>query len=72
MPQGFAHGFLVLSEVAEVLYKTTDYYAPDLERGIRWNDPDLNIAWPNEGEPSLSAKDAQAPFWRQMQEGEGE
>jgi len=59
IPPGLAHGFLVLSESAEFLYKTTDYYAPELERCIRWNDPTLAIAWPFAGEPVLSAKDAQ-------------
>ena len=59
VPAGFAHGFLVVSEYAEVLYKTTDYYAPDYERSILWNDTDLKIDWPLEGEPMISAKDAQ-------------
>jgi dTDP-4-dehydrorhamnose 3,5-epimerase len=54
---GFAHGFLVLSEVAEFLYKTTDYWAPEHERCIVWNDPDLAINWPLKGEPIISAKD---------------
>jgi dTDP-4-dehydrorhamnose 3,5-epimerase len=62
IPEGFAHGFLVLSETAEVLYKTTDVYYPAGERSILWNDPTLNVAWPInalEGlEPSVSAKDA--------------
>ena len=59
VPPGFAHGFLVLSETAEFLYKTTDYYAPEHERCIAWNDPDLAIAWPSgEMEPKLSAKDS--------------
>jgi len=57
IPPGFAHGFLVLSDHAEFLYKTTDYYAPQFERCLRWNDPALNIAWPLGGEPLLSAKD---------------
>jgi dTDP-4-dehydrorhamnose 3,5-epimerase len=57
IPIGFAHGFLVLSEIADVLYKTTDYYAPAHERCIIWNDPKLAIAWPIVGEPLLSAKD---------------
>ena len=62
VPSGFAHGFLVVSEVAEVLYKTTDYYAPGHERCILWNDPDLAIAW-NLEEPVISAKDqAGVPF----------
>lgn len=59
VPPGFAHGFLVLSESAEFLYKTTDYYAPAHERCIAWNDPQLAIAWPDIGmAPLLSAKDA--------------
>ena len=64
MPPGLAHGFLVLSETADFLYKTTDYYAPAHERCIAWNDPTLAIAWPLQGqEPVLSAKDAAgAPF----------
>ena len=57
IPPGFAHGFLVLSEHAEFLYKTTDYYAPELERCILWNDPDLAIAWPFDGVPIVSSKD---------------
>jgi dTDP-4-dehydrorhamnose 3,5-epimerase len=60
IPAGLAHGFLVLSETAEFLYKTTDYYAPEFERCLRWDDPSLNIAWPLAGrQPQLSAKDAQ-------------
>jgi dTDP-4-dehydrorhamnose 3,5-epimerase len=61
IPPGFAHGFLTLSESAEFLYKTTEYYSPELERSIRWNDPDLVINWPFQGEPLLSIKDASAP-----------
>lgn len=57
IPPGFAHGFLVLSDEAEVLYKTTDYYAPQHERTLLWNDPALAIAWPLSGEPVLSDKD---------------
>ncbi len=58
IPPGFAHGFLVLSEFADFLYKTTDYYAPARERCIRWDDPDLAIEWPLDGTvPLLSAKD---------------
>ena len=57
IPKGFAHGFVVLSENAEIVYKTTDYYAPDYERCILWNDPKLNIDWGLKGEPILSNKD---------------
>lgn len=62
VPAGFAHGFLVLSESAEVLYKTTDYYAPQYERAILWNDPKLGIEWPLPAgtDPVLSGKDAAA------------
>jgi len=59
VPAGLAHGFLVLSDSADVLYKTTDYYSPPGERCIVWNDPDLAIAWPLSGEPVVSAKDQQ-------------
>jgi dTDP-4-dehydrorhamnose 3,5-epimerase len=57
VPQGFAHGFLVTSESADFVYKTTDYYAPEFERCLAWNDPDLGIQWPLISEPQLSAKD---------------
>ena len=57
VPPGFAHGFVVLSEVAEFLYKTTDYWYPEFERSIAWNDPQLAIDWQFSGEPQLSAKD---------------
>ncbi len=57
VPPGFAHGFVVVSEVAEFLYKTTDYYAPQYERTLLWNDPDLAIDWPLTADPILSAKD---------------
>ncbi|MEM6836031.1 MAG: dTDP-4-dehydrorhamnose 3,5-epimerase [Cyanobacteria bacterium P01_C01_bin.120] len=64
VPEGFAHGFYVMSERADVLYKTTDYYAPEHERTILWNDPDLAIAWPLAGKtPILSAKDQQGDRW---------
>jgi len=59
VPEGFAHGFLVLSDIAEFLYKTTDYYAPEHERCIGWNDPDIGIEWPFDETPKLSGKDAQ-------------
>jgi len=57
IPAGFAHGFVVTSEVAEVQYKTTDYYAPEHERTLLWNDPALGIRWPLEGEPIMTEKD---------------
>ena len=57
VPEGFAHGFVVLSEFAEFLYKTTDYYTPSAERCIRWDDPELAIDWELQGAPILSAKD---------------
>jgi dTDP-4-dehydrorhamnose 3,5-epimerase len=57
IPPGFAHGFLVLSEQAEVVYKTTDYYAPQHERTLLWNDPELGVRWPLRGEPVLAEKD---------------
>ena len=58
IPEGFAHGFVVLSESAEFLYKTTDYWAPEFERSVLWNDTDLNISWPIMTPPLLSGKDA--------------
>lgn len=57
VPPGFAHGFVVLSETAEFLYKTTDYWYPEFERSLAWNDPTVNVAWPHSGAPSLSGKD---------------
>jgi dTDP-4-dehydrorhamnose 3,5-epimerase len=61
VPPGFAHGFYITSDWAEVIYKATDYYAPEWERTILWNDPAIGIAWPLTGEPPLlSAKDAQS------------
>ena len=63
VPEGLAHGFVVLSDAAEFLYKTTDYYAPEHERSILWNDPDLAIDWQLKGEPKLSKKDQEGlPF----------
>lgn len=60
IPPGFAHGFLVLSDEADFLYKTTAFYAATHDRSISWNDPDIGIQWPTDGEPSLSGKDAEA------------
>jgi dTDP-4-dehydrorhamnose 3,5-epimerase len=65
IPAGLAHGFLVTSDSADFLYKTTDYYRPESEGSVRWDDPDLAIAWPLDGiTPALSAKDAAAPRLR--------
>lgn len=60
VPEGFAHGFLVLSATADFVYKATNYWAPEFERSIAWNDPAIGIQWPIQGEPILSAKDQQA------------
>lgn len=65
IPEGFAHGFVVLSDSADFLYKTTDYWAPQHERCIIWNDPDLEIDWHFESTPILSAKDAQGNLLQQ-------
>lgn len=65
IPPGFAHGFLVLSETAEFLYKTTDYWYPEHDRSLLWNDPDIAIEWPRDVQPLLAAKDAAAPTLRQ-------
>jgi dTDP-4-dehydrorhamnose 3,5-epimerase len=69
VPPGFAHGFYVLSESAEVIYKCTDFYAPEHERCLRWDDPDLGIDWPlvNSGPPILSAKDAEGVSFREAE-----
>jgi dTDP-4-dehydrorhamnose 3,5-epimerase len=70
IPAGLAHGFLVTSESADFLYKTTDYYAPQCEGAVRWDDPDLAISWPltalHGAQPSLSGKDAAAPWLREL------
>lgn len=63
VPEGFAHGFCVLSDVADVVYKVTAEYSPELETGVRWNDPLVDIRWPI-ADPILSAKDAALPFLR--------
>lgn len=67
VPEGFAHGFYVKSETAEFVYKCTDYYAPEFEKSLLWNDPTLAINWQLEGEPSLSAKDAQGDLWADVE-----
>lgn len=67
IPEGFAHGFVVLSETAEFLYKTTDYWAPEFERSLLWNDPALQIQWPHQGEPALSAKDQQGKLFSEAE-----
>jgi dTDP-4-dehydrorhamnose 3,5-epimerase len=67
VPAGFAHGFVVLSDTAEFLYKTTDYYAPEFERCIAWNDPELAIDWQLLGAPLVSAKDAQGKFFKEAE-----
>ncbi|MCP9439468.1 MAG: dTDP-4-dehydrorhamnose 3,5-epimerase [Nitrospira sp.] len=67
IPEGFAHGFVVLSDVAECLYKTTDYYAPQYERCLIWNDPTIGIRWPFDGEPILSGKDRQGVTFEQAE-----
>lgn len=67
VPPGFAHGFVVLSDSADFLYKTTEYYAPEHERSLAWNDPHVGIEWPLDqlkGAPLLSAKDAKGAAWR--------
>ena len=67
IPPGFAHGFLVLSEYAECLYKTTDYWAAKHERCIAWNDPDIGISWPLNGIPLLSEKDERGSLLKQAE-----
>ena len=67
VPPGFAHGFVVLSETAEFLYKTTDYWYPTHERSLRWDDPTVGIDWPMQGQPLLAAKDAAAALWAEAE-----
>jgi dTDP-4-dehydrorhamnose 3,5-epimerase len=67
IPEGFAHGFVALSDEARFLYKTTDVYARDCERAIRWNDPAIGIDWPTDVTPLLAPKDAEAPLLAQAE-----
>jgi len=64
VPEGFAHGFMALEEGTEFLYKTTGFYDKASERSVRWNDPDIAVAWPLQGPPLLNGKDAEAPLLR--------
>lgn len=68
MPEGFAHGFVVLSETAEILYKASNEYSKEHDRGIAWNDPDINIKWDIDFEPLLSEKDKQQPFLKDVKD----
>ena len=70
IPAGFAHGFCVLSETADVLYQCSDFYVPGDERGIAWNDPDIGVAWPLEGAPVLSDRDRRHPRLAAMPPGD--
>lgn len=67
IPEGFAHGFVVLTDTADFLYKTTDYWFPEHERCIRWDDPDLAIDWKLQGAPTLSVKDAQGKLFAEAE-----
>ena len=67
VPKGFAHGFQVLSDTASVIYKCSDFYSPQDERGLLWSDPDLDIAWPGKGPPTLSEKDRNNPTFETWQ-----
>ena len=66
LPEGFAHGFVVLSDEAEFLYKCSNEYSPENDRGIRWNDPDINVNWGIDFEPQLSEKDKKQPFLKDV------
>lgn len=67
IPEGFAHGFLTLSDIAEFVYKTNNYYSLNHERGVIWNDEEINIAWPSQSEKILSQKDINLPSFRFVQ-----
>ncbi|SPE20754.1 dTDP-4-deoxyrhamnose-3,5-epimerase [Burkholderiales bacterium] len=67
IPPGFGHAFLVLSDAADFLYKTTEYWIAEYDRSIRWDDPAIGIAWPNAGRPTLAARDVNAPLLAQAQ-----
>ena len=67
IPAGFAHGFYTCSEIADLVYKQTGYYAPELERSIAWDDPDVGVRWPLDGDPLLAARDAAAPRLREIE-----
>lgn len=64
IPEGFGHGFYAMTDDAKLIYKTTDYYVPDADRSLRWDDPDLGIDWPLDGAPIVSARDEAAPLMR--------
>lgn len=64
IPPGFAHGFIALTDPADVIYKATEYYSPEHDRSIRWDDPEIGIDWPLPGDPIVSDKDANAPYLR--------
>lgn len=68
IPAGFAHGFVVLSDEAELLYKASNEYSPENDRGIRWNDPDINVAWEIDFEPLISEKDLKQPYLKEVSE----
>jgi dTDP-4-dehydrorhamnose 3,5-epimerase len=68
IPPGFAHGFVVLSEIADVLYKQSAYYSPDVERGIRFDDPDVGVAWPDGDDVLVSERDRSAPLLRDVED----
>jgi dTDP-4-dehydrorhamnose 3,5-epimerase len=69
VPVGFAHGFFVLSDVADVLYKVSNYYDPAVERGFKWDDPEVGIAWPTEVPAIFSERDAEAPLLSEIRDG---